>query len=1116
MQGQNNYTILINRLDAFIRRFYLNRLIRGLLYTAAIILSAYLLFSLLEYHYFFSTTVRKIMFYSFLAGTGYLAWRFIVQPAMGYYRLGKQIDHKTAARIIGEHFSEVSDRLLNILELREQHDDRASAALIEAGIDQKIGRISSVPFQMAIDLRKNRRFLKYALPPLGVFLFILFAAPNILVDSNLRLLKNNTYFEKQAPFAFHIVNKKLEVVQYEDFTLGLFMDGAALPADVRIITPGGSYTMEGMARDSFSYRFNKVPSNTQFYFEANGFRSKTYKLEVLPKPTLLQFSVHLDYPDYTGRKDETLENSGDLQLPEGTVVEWKFEADNTDKMEMFFPEEKLALTRNNKSDFIGTKKIFSSQLYKIGIGNDKVYNNDTISYMINAIPDAYPEIHVEQYADSLDEKYFYFLGNIKDDYGFRNLQFAYKVESMDASGNYFSRDNGTENIAISKNANDESFTHAFDMRTQDLKPGDRVTYYFEIWDNDGVHGSKSARTPAMQFMIPTKDALEDIKDQNNEDIKDKLDNVLDEIQDIQKQTDKLEDKLFDKKDLNWEDKKNIEDLIKRNQDVQNQVDQLKEDFKKNLDMQEEYLEPDPELLQKEQQLEKMFDEVLPDEMKKLMEELQELLDKLNKEQGLEEMEKMNMNNEQLESELDRMLEMFKQLQLEQKMQETIDKLEELAQKQDDLSKESQEKNSKSEELEQKQEDLNKQFDDIQKDMQDMRDMNEELENKQELGDTQEQEKSIDQKMENAQQQLQQNNKKQASQNQQQSAQQMQQMAQQMQQMMQQQQMQQQQEDMRALRQLLDNLVTLSVDQESLMDDVRFTRPTDPKFTELMAQQQKIKEDTRIVNDSLNALAKRVFQISSFITRQMAEVNESLDNSVQQMGDRQVSQSNLYQQRTMTGYNELALMLDEVMQQMQQQMAQSMPGSQMCQHPGGSKESQLPSMSEMQKQLNDQLGKMKGQMEKGQQQGNKEGMSKELAEMAQKQAAIREALEKMAQNLGGGDTEDGKLAKMLQQIADQMDKTEEDIVNKRLSTETLKRQQDILTRLLEAEESERTRKMDKDRKSNTADEITRNIPPEIEEYLKKRNAELDLYKTVSPDLKPFYKNLVEEYLRSITY
>lgn len=137
------------------------------------------------------------------------------------------------------------------------------------------------------------------------------------------------------------------------------------------------------------------------------------------------------------------------------------------------------------------------------------------------------------------------------------------------------------------------------------------------------------------------------------------------------------------------------------------------------------------------------------------------------------------------------------------------------------------------------------------------------------------------------------------------------------------------------------------------------------------------------------------------------------------------------------------------------------------------------------------------------------MSQQLAEMAQKQAAIRDAIQKMAEQMGGGNTEEGKLAKQLQQLADQMDKTEEDIVNKQLTTETLKRQQEILTRLLEAEESDRKRKMDNERKSNTANEITRPLPPAIEEYLKNATQNQTF-------IKPFRRNwnLLQKFSRRI--
>ena len=96
----------------------------------------------------------------------------------------------------------------------------------------------------------------------------------------------------------------------------------------------------------------------------------------------------------------------------------------------------------------------------------------------------------------------------------------------------------------------------------------------------------------------------------------------------------------------------------------------------------------------------------------------------------------------------------------------------------------------------------------------------------------------------------------------------------------------------------------------------------------------------------------------------------------------------------------------------------------------------------------------------------------------------------------------------------MDKVEIDLVNKKLTNETLRRQQDILTRLLEHDKAERERGLDEQRKAEVAREKERKMPPSLEEYLKKREAEIEMYKTVSPALKPYYKQLVEEYFKSV--
>ncbi|MEY4875805.1 MAG: hypothetical protein RL708_954, partial [Bacteroidota bacterium] len=144
--------------------------------------------------------------------------------------------------------------------------------------------------------------------------------------------------------------------------------------------------------------------------------------------------------------------------------------------------------------------------------------------------------------------------------------------------------------------------------------------------------------------------------------------------------------------------------------------------------------------------------------------------------------------------------------------------------------------------------------------------------------------------------------------------------------------------------------------------------------------------------------------------------------------------------------------------------------------------------------------------------NKEGTSsKEFAEMAAKQAAIRKALQQFdKENNKDGKSKYGNL----QQLAKDMERNETDLVNKRLTAEMLRRQQDIVTRLLEAEEAERKQDQDNKRESKTAEDKQQPMPPALKEYLLKRQAELELYKTLPPNLRPYYKQKVEEYFKNI--
>lgn len=1109
----NNYTLLINKLDQFIRKYYMDQLLRGLIYASALLLALFLTVNILEYFLFLPTLGRKILFYGFLGATALVAYQLILLPLFHYLRLGKVISHEQAATIIGKHFGNVEDRLLNILQLKKQADSSDDKSLINASIDQKIETLNPVPFSAAINLGDNRKYLKYLVLPVLILVTLMLAWPDVIQQSSARLIRNNDSFERPAPFKFVLVNDKLSAMQYTDLEVLVDIEGEALPDEAYVVEGGDRYKLKKNKEGQYTYTFRNLQETKKLYFSAVGFNSKEYTLEVLPKPMVLSFKVALDYPAYTGRTDEVLENIGDLQIPEGTKAIWDFSTKSTSEIGIMLGDSMYYANRQGKDHFTFVKAFKQSTVYTLKVSGEGVQDADSITYSVQVSPDQYPSITMQQIEDSVAKSYIYFTGELSDDYGLSRLVFKYKSDAA--------KDKGYEStpIQFDRNGTTGSYNYYWDLKALGVNSGEGISYYFEIWDNDGVNGSKASRTPTLTLRTPTKKELDEQTDKNNDALKDKMADAMEQAKDIQQQVRDMKDKALDKKDLSWEDKKAIEELVKQQKELEKQVSDIQKDFKENLAMQENYKDLDPQLKEKQEKLQELFDQVMNDEMKELFEKLEQMVDNMDKEELLENMADMEMDNEQLEQELDRMLELFKKLEFEQKLTETIDEMNKLAEEQEKLAEQTENGEKSNEELADKQEELNEKMQDLEDKIADMEKMQEEL-SQQEMSfdETQEQMDQAQEQMEQGKQDVEKGQNKKASQKQKNAAQKMKDMASNMQQQMQQMQMEQMELDMAALRQLMENLLHLSFDQEKLMAQIKGTNINNPEYVKLVQQQKKLKDDTEMVEDSLYALAKRVVQIESFVTEKIKDINKNLGKSIELLEARNKFNAEVNQQLVMTGYNDLALMFSEVMDQMQQQMSQQMPGTSQCQKPGSSKPKPSMSMSQMQQQLNDQLKKMQESMKQGKKpgeggKGGKSGMSKELAKAAAQQKALRQALQKLneMENKDGN----GSLGN-LEELMKEMDKTETELVNKQLTEEMMKRQQEILTKLLDAEKAMKERETDNKRKSDTADEIVHKMPPSLEEYLKKREAEIQLYKTVPPSLRPYYKNLVESYFKNISF
>jgi predicted nucleic acid-binding Zn-ribbon protein len=170
---------------------------------------------------------------------------------------------------------------------------------------------------------------------------------------------------------------------------------------------------------------------------------------------------------------------------------------------------------------------------------------------------------------------------------------------------------------------------------------------------------------------------------------------------------------------------------------------------------------------------------------------------------------------------------------------------------------------------------------------------------------------------------------------------------------------------------------------------------------------------------------------------------------------------------------------------------------------GKKKGQSQSLSQMQQMLNERIEELKGSGKTGRE------LSEELAKMAAEQERIRKALQEMQEKMKNeGNTPGGDLPSKMEQ-------TEMDLVNKQLTDLMIRRQQEILTRLLETEKSMREQDLDEERKGETAkDYNSEEIPQAFEEFLRLKEKEVELLKTIPPKLYPYYKKEVSEYFKRI--
>lgn len=1102
--------MIYDKLEAFIKKFYTNELLKGLIFFVGLGL-LYLLFTLfVEYFLWLKPIGRTILFWTFIAVEFFLLFRFILFPIFKLFKLQKGINYEEASNIIGDHFSEVNDKLKNFLQLS---NDTNQSELLLASIDQKAQTLNPIPFGNAINFKGNIKYLPWAIIPILFFAFFMISGNgDVITQSFNRVVRYNERFSPPAPFAFVVTNPSLQTEQGNDFVLQVKSEGKVVPENAMIFIDGESYFMESTKPGVFEYKFSKPTKNVNFHIESNEVTTKDFELAVVAVPTIANFEMVLNFPSYLNKKSEVIQGSGNAIVPEGTKVTWKVATLATKSVE-WSDLKTITPFSSNENTFQITKSINQNTEYQILTSNAKVKHYEKLNYQISIIKDQFPTIAVNNAPDSLKLNQNVVVGQVSDDNGLSKLQIVFYPKNKNNEAKKMA-------LPVKKDVFDQ-FIFSFPGNLP-VEEGVSYEYYFEVFDNDALHNFKSTKSSVFADRIAT---VEEKEEQNLQQQNDNIKSLENSIKNKDKQLteiDKLQKLGKEKTNLEFKDQQKVNDFIQR----QKQQEQMMKEFSKKMEDNLDKFKTDKKDEFKEElkdRLEKANKEIEKNE--KLLDELKKLSEKLKEEELFEKIDKFKQSSKNQTKNLEQLVELTKKYYVEKKAEQLADKLDKLSEKQDKMANDDKQNSAE------KQNEINKEFDKIQEELDQLEKDNKELKAPMDIPNDEQTEKSIDEDLKKASEELQKDKREKAKPKQKSASQKMKKMSGAMKDAMEGGEMEQLEEDVKMLRQILDNLLAYSFSQEDLMNSFKGMRKASLSYNKNLKFQQDLKQQFKHVDDSLFAMSLRNPKLGENITTEIGNVHYNVDKALEVLAEAQIPKGVSHQQYAVSASNKLADFLSEILNGMQMQMQMSGSGKSGKPKPGQGQGMQLPDIIQKQQGLGE---KMKDGMKKGDKPGEKEGEGKDgksgkdgkpkegksgnqgeggedgegdagkVLEIYKEQQRLREALQKALEKEGMGGNGQNAL--------NQMKQIEKDLLNKGFKNETLQKMLNLKHELLKLDNAIQQQGEENKRQSQTNKKDFNNQTNAVSPALKQYLNSIEILNRQTLPLRPNYNQKVQEYFR----
>ncbi|OQX87463.1 hypothetical protein B6D60_03815 [candidate division KSB1 bacterium 4484_87] len=1116
MTVREKYQNILTRIAAVRRKSKMVSLVRGALIFSVAILGAFLLSQIAESLFHFSTKGRSILaaLISFVGIAGFIS--FLLKPALDFIAQQKP-DDVEIARLIGNHYSEISDKLANALQVFKSQDREKlglSSELAELSLEKIYEETKEKTFPEAISWRSAILWAKiFSFTVLGfVLLQVLFFSS--FSNAAYRLLHPMKQFEDVPKIIFEIEPGNKQVIKNESVPLfartkGERVDEVVLHLETIHATFHQRYPLTPNAENEFSYTIPHVQDTTIYYFSAERHESPRFQLDVVELPLIRQLKVTITPPAYSGIKAAPLEdNVGDFSCLRGSYVSLKLTANKIlSEAAIVLNESKKIPLRCSGVRAQGGFRAQESGVYFIKLNDSQgMENKDPIQYRISIIDDIFPTIAIKFPGKDVDLSEDLLLPlqiEAEDDYGFTALRLAYKILRSDAPY----QDTTWKFLPLKYELFQQTklFSESvWELSPLNLFPGDVVHYFAEVYDNDNVSGPKSTKSMIYSARFPTLEEIYAAANSEQEETYQSAKGLYEKSKQLKKEVDELVQELKKNPEMKWEQKQQVNDVLKNQKDVEKSLEEVQQQLDQMLERMEKNDLVSLETLKKYAELQNLLQEILTDDLKEALKKLQQAAEKMDPELVKDAMEQLNFSQEEFLKNIEKTLELLKRIQIEQKMDELTRKLEQLINDQQKISDQLDKKIDKSEadKISQEQQRTKEKTDSLMKDAQQLADAMKEFPDMPDEAIEalleQAKREGMLKNMNQVGKELRAGNQKQAQQHSQMAMNSLANMLNNMNQAKQQMIDKQKQEIMRELRRLTHNFVSLSKRQEQLLKKSEKLSPNSPQLNKTANQQQNILNAVSRNADRMAGLSQKSFFVSPQMARAVGQAMQFMSQALFQFEQRNVRQSSRNQQRAMLSLNDVAKQMMSAMKDLAN--AQSATG-----------------LEEMMQKLEQMAGKQQGinqqtlQLGPGQQPFSLSQQA-QMARLAAQQQALRKTLEQLQKEFG----ERSDILGRMDGIGKQMDEVIKDLQARQVSRHTIQRQQKILQRLLDAQKSARRQDFSRKRRAETGKFYPAMNPGRLPENLGERMqaVQKDLLRALKEGYSKDYQQLIKKYFEAL--